>query len=79
MNTTGLALNINDTLIVRVGDEFVNPKGARIIVDGFTKSNQVRFTFVDCRGAVSPTVFRRSPDAFLGHIQREQWTRSGGN
>lgn len=77
METTGII--INDEITVRVGDEFVNPKGSRMIVEGFTKTNRVRFTFVHHLNHYSPKVYTRTPDAFLGHIRRELWTCSGGN
>jgi hypothetical protein len=79
MNTTGMALKINDDLTVRVGDIFVNAKGAKLYIDGFTKTNRVRFTLQTAQGGFSPTSYSRTPDAFLGHIQRERWTRAGGN
>jgi hypothetical protein len=75
MNTTGLALKINDELTLRSGDVFENPKGGRLYIDGFTKTNRIRFTFISHLERTRPATYTRTPDAFLGHVQREQWTQ----
>jgi hypothetical protein len=74
METT--SINIADKMVVSCGDEFVNKKGNRLFVDGFTKTYRVRFTFTNTQhGEPEYHTYTRTPDAFLGHIQREGWTR----